>query len=97
MPAGGTEVMNMKKTRTKCGYIAYAATADDTKKTGGMGICDYCGKEAGKGYLIPILSSYYCPECYSKWDESAVYYEEDIPVQDRTAAYYESCIHEFDV
>ncbi len=82
----------MEKTKSKCGYVVYAATADETHRLGGMGICDYCGKAAETGYLIPVLNSYYCHECYDEWDSVGKYYPEDIAVQNRVAEYYESRI-----
>ena len=54
----------MKKFKSKAGHVVYEATSKDTEKLGGYGVCDYCGNYAEKGYLIAVLNSYYCPDCF---------------------------------
>ena len=80
----------MKKFKSKVGLTIYEATADDTKKLGGRGICDWCGNHSKKGFLIAVLNSYYCPECYAKFDSSSKMYEEDLPVEKRHVAYFDT-------
>lgn len=82
----------MKKTVSKCGYTVYIASAHETFLLGGYGICDHCNEFTPNGYLIPVLNSYICSDCYKSWDERAIYYPEDIPAQDRTSQYYENKI-----
>ena len=82
----------MKKIKTKSGYIAYEATAEETGRLGGCGICDDCGEFAASGYLVPVLDHYMCPECFHDFEGRGTYYPEDIPVETRTAEYFESRI-----
>ncbi len=82
----------MTKIRTDIGYIAYRATADELSEIGGNGMCDACGRYSYHGYLIPVLNSYYCPECYRDFCSRARFYPDDIGHETRVAAYYESKI-----
>ena len=82
----------MKKITTPTGYIAYEATKEEIQLLGGYGICDECSKNTEKGYLVPVLNHYQCPECFESWSKTARYYPEDIPIQDRRAAYYERMV-----
>lgn len=43
----------------------------------GLGICDQCCKAMFEGYLIPVLNSAYCKECFDEWQGRAVYYKDD--------------------
>lgn len=82
----------MRKTKTKCGYVAYEADFTETLLLGGAGICDECNQIAIRGYLVPVLNHYMCPKCFGEWNSRAIFYEEDLPVEQRTSAYYESRI-----
>lgn len=82
----------MRKITSKCGYTVYEATAFETMNLGGVGVCDECNTASMRGFLIPVLNHYMCPHCYKEWDERAVYYEEDIPHEQRVAEYYEKMI-----
>lgn len=82
----------MKRILTPLGYIAYQATAEETEMLGGCGICDECGKRTPKGYLVPVLNHYMCPACFHEWEHSGRFYPEDIPVERRNTAYFESLI-----
>lgn len=42
-----------------------------------IGICDTCCKRMSEGYLIPVLNTIYCKECFEEWQERAEYHEED--------------------
>ena len=79
----------MKKFKSKVGWVVYEATAEDTVQLGGRGICDDCDKPSPTGFLVAILNSYLCPECYKKWDGTGRYYHEDKPVEDRRIAYFD--------
>lgn len=82
----------MRKIKSKCGYTVYEATAVETMRLGGIGVCDECNKGSIRGYLIPVLNRYMCPLCYEEWNNRAVYYAEDIPHEERVAGYYEKMI-----
>ena len=43
----------MKKITTATGYIIYEATKEEIQLLGGYGICDECGENTEKGYLVP--------------------------------------------
>jgi hypothetical protein len=81
--------MRMKKFKSKVGWVVYEATAEDTLKLGGLGICDNCNNYSPTGYLVAILNSYLCPECYKKWDAGARFYPEDVPVEKQHIAYFD--------
>jgi len=82
----------MKKQKTKVGYIAYQTTREEICRLGGLGICDTCNSPEGNGYLVPILNRWLCPRCYEKWEVEAVYYAEDIHIEQKNLKYYESII-----
>ena len=66
--------------KTEKGHSYIEVDYDEiTLKLGGMGICDSCSplKEMQKGYLIPVLNSIICEECFDEWSSRAEYYEED--------------------
>lgn len=49
-------------------------------------ICDYCGKPclpSDKGYYIAVLNQWKCEKCFESFKESAKYYPEDKPYEDR--------------
>lgn len=80
----------MKKIKSKAGYIALKATSKDMKKFDSAGRCDYCNVIEKTGYLIPILNSYYCPECYKNWDDrNTTYDEKDSDIEEIRLDYYE--------
>ena len=81
----------MKKIISKAGYIAYEATENDSRKLGGIGVCDFCGKHAVTGYLIPVMNAYYCPECYKSWDENSVMYPEDLHIEKSVSLIMRPC------
>lgn len=82
----------MLKFRTRQGYIAYRCTASETTLLGGIGVCDDCNEFAESGFLVPVLNHYMCPRCFEDWQNHSHYYPEDIPIEQRRAAYYESVI-----
>jgi len=91
-PVQEKPVRAMKKIKTKIGYIAYETTSQVTELLGGRGICDECNCFAPVGYLVPVLNHYQCPKCFKEWSSRGNYYPEDIPIEQRNAAYYESVI-----
>ena len=82
----------MLKFRTRQGYVAYRCTASETALLGGMGVCDDCGKFSETGFLVPVLNHYMCPRCFEDWQNRGHYYPEDVPIEQRRAAYYENII-----
>ena len=68
----------VKKSKHNINYIEVDYD-DMTLKLGGGGICDSCSplKEINNGFLIPVLNSVYCKECFSEWESRAIRYEED--------------------
>lgn len=83
----------MQKLLTPHGYIAYRTTTAEIQSIGGLGVCDECGEHHPEGgYLVPVLNHWMCEKCFNEWESDARYYPEDIPVQNRRAAYYESLI-----
>lgn len=72
----------MKRLLSKCGYIVYKCTlAELVELTGGYGVCDMCNTPNKEMYLVPVLNSAMCPQCYDDWNNRAIYYEDDIPFQ----------------
>ena len=69
----------MKKFLTKKGHIAYKCTRSELLCLipTGLGICDWCATAPVELYLIPVLNSAMCPECFKSWTERATFYEED--------------------
>lgn len=82
----------MRKIKSKCGYVVYETTLLEVCRLGGIGICDRCNTLPARGYLIPILNRYYCKECYERWSETAIYYPEDLWVEEKNSKYYEFVI-----
>jgi len=80
----------MRKFLSKSGYVVYEATASDTEKLGGKGICDLCGSYSPTGYIVPVLNRYYCSRCYKSWDENTKMYPEDLLIEKKRIAYYDS-------
>lgn len=50
------------------------------------GICDCCNKGSADGYLIAVLNSWYCPECYDYWMIRAKYHAVDAPHESQVFA-----------
>ena len=82
----------MKKIDNEKGFIVYETYCIEIAKIGGLGICDFCNDFAPKWFLIPVISSYYCPKCYSRFCKESRYYEEDREIENRHAEYYEEAI-----
>jgi len=80
----------MKKFTAPGGLIVYEATADDTRKLGGGGICDFCNKYSEKGYLIPVMNRYHCPACYEKYTKNSKAYPEDRRIEQKGERYFDS-------
>lgn len=72
----------MKKLLSKCGYIVYKCTLTElVEVTGGYGLCDMCNTPNKEMFLIPVLNSAMCLQCYEDWNKRAIFYEDDIPFQ----------------
>lgn len=59
----------------------------------GLGICDSCCKAMFEGYLIPVLNSAYCKNCFDEWQERATWYEEDKFYEDMKTAHFLSILN----
>jgi hypothetical protein len=57
------------------------------KAFGGLGICDCCNNASFKHNYIAVLNQCYCPECYTDFNERAIYYPEDSNVEDKNFEY----------
>lgn len=82
----------MKKCKTRQGYIAYSCSAGETAPLGGRGLCDECNMFAVRGYLIPVMNHYMCPQCFADWQKWSVFCPKDLPIEKQTAEYYERTI-----
>ena len=68
----------MRKFLTKKGHIAYECTREEMLKVShGLGICDWCATSHFNLFLVPVLNSAMCPECFKTWENRATFYEED--------------------
>lgn len=56
--------------------------------TGGVGVCDYCGRPSDRGYYIAVLNQWFCPDCFEKWKEGAVWYPDDARVEQKNFDFY---------
>lgn len=67
---------------TDKGYSYIKCTREDCFNWGGASICDTCGRNMQDNmYLIFILGSAICPECFQDWIKRSKRYEEDIALQ----------------
>lgn len=83
----------MKKIKLPCGWTAYQTTLEETKKWGGMGICDFCNKFCPDGgFLVPVLNSWLCSECFEEYKKRAKYYPEDAAFEQHAIEYFEKIV-----
>ena len=59
------------------GYYYAEVTSDECLQWGGLGVCDLCGKNFDKGYLVWVLSDCICQSCFDDWMTHQTRYEED--------------------
>lgn len=59
---------------------------------GSYGVCDFCGNPDGKGYLIPVLNSWFCPECYEKWKKTAIWFPQDADYETKKFQLYSKAL-----
>ncbi len=89
----------MKKFKLKCGHFAYRVSVLEIMTTGGLGICDKCGKQHPvdykTGYLVPVLNRWYCKECFVPFAKDAEFYEEDIWFEKDMMTRYEKQLERF--
>lgn len=71
------------KIENKNGFLIIETTAEETWRWGGIEICDCCGQKADKGYLIAVLNSWYCWDCYDEWLNDAIVYPSDRSIEKR--------------
>lgn len=53
-------------------------------------ICDYCNGTPGEGYLVAVLNSWYCPECYHNWEAKAKFHAVDAPYESSVFEQYKN-------
>ncbi|MBO7615006.1 MAG: hypothetical protein J6T15_04860 [Bacilli bacterium] len=76
----------MKKLEeTNNGYLYAKVSRLECLSWGGMGMCDFCGKDMDEGYLVFVLHSCICPECFNTWIGRSKKYEDDLNYQDERA------------
>ena len=84
----------MKKVlKTKAGYKYVEVDLLDCLSWGGFGVCDYCNQPIkavgnGKGYLVWVLNSCICENCFNGFLRREVGYEEDLQKQEVEAMPY---------
>lgn len=86
----------MIKFKNSVGYTVYRVTAEECYFWGGLSICDDCNEFSSYGYLVPVLNYFMCPSCFCEWDESCVFYPEDLDFESSVIKYYESILPVFD-
>ena len=67
---------------TNQGYSYIKVEHDECLEWGGLGICDSCLKPLHPGYLVFILNSCMCEDCFNEWKARAKKYEDDIALQE---------------
>ncbi len=76
--------------KVDCGLflVIEATSLEMYSACGSPGICDYCGQPSENGYYIAVLNSWYCPECYEKFKELAVWRHHDHVIEGKNYQYY---------
>lgn len=89
----------MIKFKTKQGFTIYKSTFFECiSATGGFGICDWCNRSNSTLYIIPILNSAMCSECYKDWiGKNPKYFEEDRPFEEAYIRHFEKMAKENNV
>lgn len=83
----------MKKNKLNNGYTYYKCeTHEIVDNLNENGFCDSCNSLIFDGYLIPVLNSYYCENCFNEWSKDSKYYAEDIPYELLKIQHYEKLI-----
>ncbi|MDD3029811.1 MAG: hypothetical protein PHS57_05985 [Alphaproteobacteria bacterium] len=82
----------MKKLVGNSGYLAYEVDRVELTLLRSPGMCDTCSQRPFRGYLVPVLNQFLCCECYKEFESFIKYYESDIPIERKNAAYYEKMI-----
>lgn len=82
----------MIKIMMPSGHYAYIASAIATFYLGGCGVCDRCNDVTPRGFLVPLHTSYYCPDCYNTLKAQTKYYRESIPFERMVMENWESRI-----
>lgn len=83
----------MQKFYLANGLIAYKTTVEEMRNIGSACVCDHCGDSPHDGgYLVPALNHWVCKDCFDEWKKRAKLFPQDVPIELRRAAYYESMI-----
>ena len=68
--------------KTPQGYTYLPVKRNHMLNWGGLAVCDYCNADMEQGYLVYILNSCICPDCFNDWVKRAQTYTEDLNMQD---------------
>jgi hypothetical protein len=88
-----TSVKEVLIAKNRCNYIK-VNFQEMLHKLNGAGICDFCGEPAlenfntAEAFLIPVLNSVYCGKCFTRWENTAKRYDEDISYENKKTDYY---------
>ena len=52
---------------TSRGFTYLPVSDQDCFSWGGFAICDYCNAPVASGYLVLVLNSCVCSECFADW------------------------------
>ena len=74
--------MNLVQTDSRTGYTYSPVTINHMLNWGGFGVCDLCNNPMSHGYLVFILNSCLCPQCFNDWIARANIYPEDLAFQE---------------
>lgn len=72
----------MIKIQMPSGHYAYVASASSTFYLNGCGICDLCNDFTPRGYLVPLHTSYYCPDCFRGLKCRKKFYPDSVAFED---------------
>ena len=68
---------------TSNGYTFLPVKREHILNWGGFGVCDFCnGDIEHEGYLVFVLNSSICPDCFNNWLKTSKKYQEDLDLQE---------------
>lgn len=59
-------IFKPKVKRHKNGFLYAKVKRKHCFKWGGYGVCDFCNQDFKEGYLVFVLNSCICPNCYNQ-------------------------------
>lgn len=72
--------------KTPQGYTYLPVLPSHIYNWGGLGVCDSCNQDIQQGYLVFILNSCICSNCFNEWVDRAKVYPEDLAYQEEHQA-----------